>query len=271
MTGVDSALPRATGHPQLTSVPLLQRISAETCRRLLSGAVECRYAAGEMLDESARPLDTCGVVLSGLVRLYLRSGDGREQTIRYLRPGGVYGAAKLLGVSQAAVYAQCISWVRTLRLRPAHIQQLIAVDPSLARALSQELGDEHAAAIDELWFASFANVSQRVARHLLLLSDNENGEVVATRRDLAHAVGSVREVVGRVLHDLEVTQAVTRNPGGRLHVNVELLRSMTGCLETGHREGANCSNRRQDHADTDRTSYLPLEDAEERTALPRVG
>jgi CRP-like cAMP-binding protein len=58
----------------------------------------------------------------------------------------------------------------------------------------------------------FLSVRQRVARHLLDLSENtDEGLVVKVgQQGIADAIGSVREVVARALRDLEASGLVER-------------------------------------------------------------
>jgi hypothetical protein len=71
-------------------------------------------------------------------------------------------------------------------------------------------------AYEELAGNTFATVKQRIVRHLLDLAACEpDGRLVApvNQQDLANGVGSVREVVARILQELRAASLVRTSPG----------------------------------------------------------
>ena len=74
-------------------------------------------------------------------------------------------------------------------------------------------------AIDEMAERALASLRQRVVRQLLEAADRNGGsELVATitQQQLADGVGSAREVVARVLHDLRDEKLVETRLGSVL-------------------------------------------------------
>jgi CRP/FNR family transcriptional regulator len=72
--------------------------------------------------------------------------------------------------------------------------------------------------LEELSGDVFGSVRQRVARHLLDLADRREATASlvarASQQELADAVGSVREVVARVLGELRRQGLIEPGPGG---------------------------------------------------------
>lgn len=199
---------------------LLRAISAAAGRELLRGAENCRVTAGESLEEENGA--AIGFVLSGVARIYLTEVSGRQQTIRYVQSGDFIGAARLLG-SQERVEVEAVTPVRWVRLRPPVVGQLLRTDPEVARAIARELLDEHDVAVQQLRQASFLHIRSRLVAHLLLRAEVEGDVLHVTQRDLANMVGSVREVVGRVLQDMERAGAVRRRGSGVIEVERDAL------------------------------------------------
>jgi len=86
--------------------------------------------------------------------------------------------------------------------------------------------------LEELAGNAFATVRQRVARHLLDLAASRPttaGRLTAivSQQDLANSVGSVREVVARVLAELR-TEHIVRTLPGRVEIldPVQMSRQM---------------------------------------------
>jgi CRP/FNR family transcriptional regulator len=147
------------------------------------------------------------LVVSGLVRVYVQSRDGRTMTVRYCRPGALIGVVSLF-TSPFALPAtiQAVTDVDLLVLRAPLVRRAAERDLRVAGALLDELSERVLSFIAEIPGGAFATVRQRVARHLLdLASQSQKGsELVAHigQQDLAEAVGTVREVVVRALRDL---------------------------------------------------------------------
>jgi len=197
-------------------------LPAETRRLLLRDTVRCTFPPHQEISHDDADVPVVGVILAGLTRAYLRGPDGREQTVRYLRSGDLIGAPVLFG-GPASICVECLSAVAVARLTPVAVQQLMRHDPLLATTLARELLREHLATVEQLHMATFFPVRQRVARHLIMRAQAEGSVLDLTQKDLARTVGSVREVVGRTMQDLERTGAVSRRADGRLEIDLAAL------------------------------------------------
>jgi CRP/FNR family transcriptional regulator len=86
-------------------------------------------------------------------------------------------------------------------------------DARVSWALAEELNRRLYETLQQTAVNTFGSVSQRVAVHLLDLASGEqrrHGPLVArvSQQDLADAVGSVREVVARVLRDFRLDRLI---------------------------------------------------------------
>jgi CRP/FNR family cyclic AMP-dependent transcriptional regulator len=201
-----------------------QQLSRDVTFHLLRGAVECRYAAGEILNSFEASLTLVGVLHEGVVRNYLAASNGREHAVGYLGPDDLLGAWHLLG-GAPRLASQCLTTVHLVRLSPAVVRQVMADDAGVALAVGRELARDHRVATAELEVAAFASMKQRVAHQLFVRAQAQGNVLLVSQRDLALCVGSVREVVGRALGELEAVHAVRRMTGGELAVDPERLRA----------------------------------------------
>lgn len=186
---------------------------------LLADAVHLRVPAGSYLRREGDPGPHVELVVAGLVRVFVSAPDGRTLTVRYCRPGALLGAASLFRpdyVMPGGIQALIDSEI--LALRAPVVQSAAASDLDVAAALLGELSDRVVHLAIELPGSAFGTVRQRVARHLLDLASTQHHErgLVAqvSQQDLAAAVGSVREVVVRVLADLRREGLVETGRGG---------------------------------------------------------
>jgi CRP/FNR family transcriptional regulator len=175
----------------------------EAADRLLAEAIRINLPAGALVyrdEESPRLI----VVVRGLLRVFLTSVDGRQVTVRYARSGDVAGLALVVG-GPAPMSIQAMTSALVVALRVESLRALLATDPGVARACAEELTRQLYRALDDISEQAFLTVRQRLVRQLLLLATaGRDHELVvhASQQELADAVGSVREVVTRNLHQL---------------------------------------------------------------------
>jgi CRP/FNR family transcriptional regulator len=170
-----------------------------------------KIPAGAVTHRPGEPARHLELVISGVVRGFVIAPDGRTMTVRYCRPGALIGAATLFATRfTMPAAAQALVDAELLKFSPAVVRRAAARDPRVAQAFLSELSERVLSFIDEIPGNTFATVRQRVARHLLdLAAQRGPGReavsaivVPVSQQELADAVGTVREVVVRVLREL---------------------------------------------------------------------
>jgi len=158
-----------------------------------------------------------GVVVRGLLRVYMHTSDGRQVTVRYVRAGGLLGVPALVG-GPAPVFVQALTDSAVYFMDVARVKRVAGKDAAVAWIFAEESVHRLYDVLEELAGNTFATVRQRVVRHLLDLAASRpasDGRLAAlvSQQDLANSVGSVREVVARVLHELRAASLVRTSPG----------------------------------------------------------
>lgn len=211
---IDSAL----GESCLAGLPtaLLERLCAR--------AEVLRYAAGTEVPRSPEPevFQPPSLVVEGLFRVVRRHANGREVTARYVTAGDLVGLWGVLGEDRPVMLD---AWLTTdvihdtvvVAFDPAAFRAELDHEPAFGRALSRYVFGLLLAAQDALGGSLLLPVRSRVASHLLDLAERRDHELVvdASAQRLAATVGSVREVVSRVLREME-TCGLLRRSGGQV-------------------------------------------------------
>lgn len=174
--------------------------------RLIATGNVLSVPAGSTLHREGDEAAHLELVVSGLLRVYVTALDGRTLTVRYCRPGSILGAVSLFASPfSMPASVKALTDAGILSMSAPAIREAAERDVVLARALIDELSDRVMSFIAEIPGSAFATVRQRVARHLLdLASVTQSGPrlmVTTSQQELADSVGSVREVVVRVLRE----------------------------------------------------------------------
>jgi CRP/FNR family cyclic AMP-dependent transcriptional regulator len=194
---------------------------------LLADGERTDYPAGSTVyREGSAP--RAALVVSGLLRVYMTSREGRQVTVRYARGADVLGTAVLVG-GPINVGVQALAPASLFRINAQTLTRLARQDARVAWAVAEELNRRLYETLQQMAVNAFGSVRQRVAAHLLDLAaaqQRPQARLVArmSQQELADAVGSVREVVARVLRELRLagivatsTDSVVILDAARLH------------------------------------------------------
>jgi CRP/FNR family cyclic AMP-dependent transcriptional regulator len=174
--------------------------------------------AGSILYREGGP-PRCGLLVSGLARVFVAAPDGRQATIRYMRPGSLSGASLVVLGTAADVRVQAVTDVVGLLINVAALRQLARQEADVAWSLATEVARSQDEIMRAFSTRVFGSVRQRLARHLLDLAAARLGPgqpllAPVTQQELADAVGSTREVVARELGSLRRAGLVDTGRGG---------------------------------------------------------
>ena len=187
-----------------------------TAQRLAAGGTLIDVLTGAIVYTEA-DVERVAVVVRGLIRVYMHTSDGRQVTVRYVRRGGLLGAPALVA-GPAPVFVQALADSTLYFMDVANVKRLAGEDAAVAWMLAEECVHRLYDVLEELAGNTFATVRQRVVRHLFDLAASRpaaDGRLAAlvNQQELADSVGSVREVVARVLHELRAASLVRTSPG----------------------------------------------------------
>jgi CRP/FNR family transcriptional regulator, cyclic AMP receptor protein len=219
----------------------LGELPREVLYRLCDGAALREIAAGTTTHRGGEPA-FLELVISGLFRGYVIAPDGRTMTIRYCRPGALMGAGTVFNLERTAhASLSAVTDSRVLVMRPERIRKAAGDDIRVTMALLGETSARVAEYINEFQLSAMAPVRQRLARHLLdLASESQTGPrlvVRASQERLAASIGTVREIIVRILADMR-DQGLVRTGRGQVELldparlDAEILARFTRVSET---------------------------------------
>ena len=185
---------------------------------------------GELLSFEGERAEAVFTVVSGVVKTYKTSADGKEQIFRIVRPGSTFNDAPVLGDSLNLVTVEAMSAVELYGVKQADMASLIAEYPVIARNAITVLSRRVQELVTLVEDFSFLHVTGRVAKMLLthLQPDAAAGHPRLTQQEMAALIGTAREMVGRSLKNLE-EEGIIRMERNRIVIADEAaLRKMAG-------------------------------------------
>jgi CRP/FNR family transcriptional regulator len=180
--------------------PILHEIPPRLQRALSDSSYPIRLKAGEVLFDGARPPQHFVFLIAGSVRvMYL--GQEREMLLYRVQPGEtcILSICHLLvgmPYSARAITEQAFVGVA---IPEKFFTELSGASPIFSAYLFRAFSERLVELLALLEAVSFGRLDQRLAA--LLLSNEIT--IQATHAQLAHELGSVREVISRILKEFE--------------------------------------------------------------------
>ncbi len=186
------------------SVPYFAHLDATALEAVAASAIRRDYLKGAVVFVEGDHCTGLHVVEKGRVKLYKVSEEGREQVVRLLGPGEFFNEVAVLDGGPNPVSAMAALDATLWIVDCASMRQLVSRYPSLAAAIIEDLAARSRELLSLVEDLSLRTVSARLAK--LLLSRAETAAQVSphtSQQEMAAQVGTVREMVGRVLRTFE--------------------------------------------------------------------
>ena len=149
--------------------------------------------------------DSIFIIVSGKVKVFLHNRDGREVILNIHGPGEYFGEMVLdEGPRSASVIT--LEPSRFLVISKTDFRQFLSANPDFAIKLINRLMRRIRALTDNVGSLALLDVYGRVARLLVGLAVERDGQLVVeerlTQKDIGDRVGASREMVSRIFKDL---------------------------------------------------------------------
>jgi CRP/FNR family transcriptional regulator len=190
---------------------------------------EKTVARGEIVIFEGEPARAVYFVISGVVKVFKTSTDGKEQIIYLARPGDSFNDVPVFGEGLSLASAEAMTQVVLYGMEKDDLEASLRELPKLAenilRLLSQRI-EQLISLVEDL---SFRRVTGRVAKILLENVEDTNGQRHRlTQQDMAAMAGTAREMIGRSLKLLEDEGKVRLEHNRVVITDKEALREIAG-------------------------------------------
>jgi CRP-like cAMP-binding protein len=226
----------------LQRTDLFGQVPANALKKLAGMTIERRLQRGEILFTTGDPAIGLFVIVSGTLRAFRQTLEGREQTIHVECAGATLAEVPVFDGGSYPSTVEAEEEAVTLFLPKAAIRRFLLENPEAALSalglLARRL--RHVAGLAEK--LSLQDVAQRLAAMLMEeaidkagdLRDGVSFSLSIPHQSIAARLGSVREVITRNLHKL-VDDGIIAIRGHRIIIlNAEALRARSGIAGEKH-------------------------------------
>jgi CRP/FNR family cyclic AMP-dependent transcriptional regulator len=153
-------------------------------------------------------IDSLYIVISGRLKVMMSDSDGKEVILSLIGPGEFFGEMGLIDDSPRSASVITIEPCELLSISKRDFKKCLAENFEMSMAVMRGLVRRLREADRKIGSLALLDVYGRVARLLLDMSEDVNGQRMVTKRlpkqDIAKMIGASREMVSRVMKDLQM-------------------------------------------------------------------
>lgn len=175
---------------------------------LIAASSRKSVPAGTQLYREGDACPAIAFALSGEIRVYKIGETGREITLYEIGPGEtcILNASCILSGKAYPAHAVTLADTDVLLVRSAVFKRLMEQSEQMRRFVFSIMSERMATVMELVEEVAFGRVDRRLLDYLM--EKSEGGRLEATHQKIANDLGTSREVVSRLLKELEKKNTV---------------------------------------------------------------
>ncbi|HVL37094.1 MAG TPA: cyclic nucleotide-binding domain-containing protein [Burkholderiales bacterium] len=192
----------------LKAVPLFSSLPEEQLRMLSTMVVRKSVPRSTTVISGGDMTDSLYIVLTGRLKVMMSDSDGKEVILSFLGAGEFFGEMGLIDDAPRSATVVAIEPCELLYISKRDFKKCLAENFDITMAVMRGLVRRLREADRKINSLALLDVYGRVARLLIDMSETVGGEKIVTKRlpkqDIAKMIGASREMVSRVMKDLQM-------------------------------------------------------------------
>ena len=192
----------------LRNVPLFANLGDAQLGVLVSMIVRNSVGRNETIIGAGDPTGSLYIVISGRLKVLMQDEQGREVILAILGSGEFFGEMGLLDDNPRSASVVTLEPCELLSISKSDFKRCLIENSDLSLMVMRGLVRRLREADRKIGSLALMDVYGRVARLLLEMAETVNGEKVVikkmSKQDIAKMIGASREMVSRVMKDLEL-------------------------------------------------------------------
>jgi len=213
----------------LKSIPYFSGLSTDELDSIRRFIFERTMGRGEIILLEGETAKELYFVVSGAVKLFKTSAEGKEQILSIVRPGESFGDVPIFDGGLNPASAQAMAPLSLYRIRKSDLEVVLREHPRVALNVISILASQVRHFMSLVEDLSFKHVIDRVAKILLeYAGDGTGSRPRLTQQEMAAMAGTAREMIGRSLKALEEDGVIRLDRHRIVITDSEALKELAG-------------------------------------------
>jgi CRP/FNR family transcriptional regulator len=205
-----------------TTIDRLQRTfgflgdrSSDMFSRLISYGSKISLSEGRHICDEGSACTHLALITQGSARVYKLGENGKEITLYRIGPGEscILTASCILSAQPFPAFAVTETPVEAVVVPASEVNRWLAESSAWREYIFGLVARRLANIINVVEEVVFRRMDQRIAAFLLKNTDNQSTTLQATHQEIASDLGTSREVVSRIIKDLESSSLIHASRG----------------------------------------------------------
>ena len=213
----------------LKSISYFSGLSTEELNSITKFISEKTTERGEIILLEGDPSVELYFIVSGAVKLFKTSAEGKEQILNIVRQWESFGDVAVFDGDPNSAGAQTMVPTMLYSIRRNDLEAILREHPQVARNVIQVLVSQVRHSMSLVEDLSFKHVIDRVAKILLeYAGDGTGSRPRLTQQEMAAMAGTAREMIGRSLKSLEEEGVIRLDRHRVVITDNEALKELAG-------------------------------------------
>jgi len=191
----------------LSQLPLFSALTEEESKLMEQHSTPRTFAKNTIIVNEGDQTDSLYVLVSGRLKVYCCDENGKEVTLNDLKEGDYFGEIALFDGETRSASVVTMSHCKCLIITRTAFKTAFSQHPELAFKIISQLTRRVRELTKNVKKLALMDVYGRVTNTLVQLASQENGHLITaiplTQQEIANRVGASREMVARIMKDLE--------------------------------------------------------------------
>jgi len=218
---------------QLSSIPLFERISSESVKKIERQAKRLSYAKGQEIIARSQELSDVFILVQGIARVLVFSANGKAVGFRRINSGDLFGEFAAIDGDRRSASVEAVTGCVVLSMSSSFFRELMESDPVFMNAVLNHLVGMLRALTSRIVEFSTLAVKNRIHSEIVRMArDTKDGKgaylinPAPTHSEIAQRISTHREAVSREISRLKQLGIIERRGRVLAVMNLERLERM---------------------------------------------
>ncbi len=180
-------------------IPVFSRLGEEQIKRLAEHAVISEIPKKAIFFSEDRSSQGLHVLISGKVKLFKISEDGKEQTIFVFGPGEPFCLCSVFSDGKLPANLSALEDSKVLFISPEEYEKMVREDPTILLNMMRVMSLRLKEAMDMIDSLSLKQIPSRLAAYFLSREKEGKVELDISYRELSKIIGVTPEALSRTM------------------------------------------------------------------------